>query len=390
MAEPAHTYAYVSNYNSNTISVISTDSLSKIIDIKTDSKPSNIIVNPAGTYLYVAYDGAAFVDVYSTIDYSRAKRITTSTGAQLTRMTMNSAGTMLYLTLFSDSNVIAIDTTTNTIINSVHLELDGSDVNPYELTYYNGYLYVGCYNSPHSWYGQFYKLDASTLATIKNYQNINEPFYIPGASVVNVDQNKLIVNNNNCTMTVIDLNTDQVSGIISTGVDSPTSFYDADCTISMNTTGYTYRALLEYNKIAICNGTNVVGNISLESGSTPWGLACNNYNNTVFVAGNGNGKLYVISMDTNTVIASGYIGNNPYMVAIGTQAVPVQHQVKFVVQSMFGIINYSDATVTVYDSNNILQYSKNTDTTGQTAFYLQPAELYTIKVLSQKDITAKT
>ena len=51
---PAGTYAYVANYNDNTVSVIDTATNTVTATIPVGHVPDAVAVNPAGTYVYVA------------------------------------------------------------------------------------------------------------------------------------------------------------------------------------------------------------------------------------------------------------------------------------------------------------------------------------------------
>lgn len=370
-AEPDNTYAYVSNTNSNTISVIDVMTLTKIIDIPTDAGPSNVIVNPAGTYLYVAFDKTPYVCVYSTTDYTLVKKIkvTDSTTFQYTRMAMNDEGTRLYVTISSDQNLYVIDTTTYTVYNHSTMYLGMLGVE-----YYNGRVYVAQYAG-----NKVYAIDPVTLNVLKEYAGggVNWPYDF----AVNPTSNKLYVMNSNGTATVIDLTTQAYEGILNTYRSVSENYFSG---ISVNTSGYIYVADKTNGVIAVFNPSRaLVTNIT--GLSAPYGVAANNYNNTVFVAGNGDGNLYVIDTTTNAIIVEGYIGNGPYQISIGTQATPVQHRVKFVTQSIFGLIKYEGVTVSVYDANNILQQSEQSDDGGAVSFYLSPTTMYRITAISQAD-----
>jgi YVTN family beta-propeller protein len=381
LAEPSGTYVYISNNNGASVSVIDPATLSKVTDIKTDNGPSDVIVNPAGTMLYVAYDKSPYVDVYSTTDYTLIKRIRVSannSGWQFTRMTMNDEGTKLYITMYGDNSAYLVDILTSTVTVQKYMfnEAMGFARNPYGIKYYNGAVYVCVYTDPGG-NGLVWKLDPTTLETLKDY---GASFKGPCDIVIDNYNKRLLVCNNNATVTVINSLTDAVDGILPYSVTGATG-----CSASVNTTGYTYRAIIGADTIAIYNTTKaLVTEIALPAAANPISVLCNNYNNTALVTGNGNGYLYVISMETNTITAQGFIGNGAYRISLGIATV-YQHQTKFVIQSLFGVLKYENVTVSVYDENGIFQYGQETDESGQVSFYLQPTRRYTVTATSESE-----
>jgi DNA-binding beta-propeller fold protein YncE len=382
LAEPANTYVYISNNDGSSISVFSPSSLAKITDIPTDQGPSDVIVSPAGSLLYVAYDKSPYVDVFSTVDYSLVKRILVSgnsSGWSFTRMTMNTEGTKLYVSMYGDHSVYLIDAVSYSVTRQKYLYNDGLGAakNPYGIKYYNGYVYVSIYTDPVN--GDVYKLDDDSLEIVKEYGNC---FKWPNDIVRDDHNNRLLVCNGNGSITVINTATDSIDGMM-LYPDDPGS---VGSSASVNITGYTYRTIVGNDKIAIYNTSKaLVGNISLSSAANPYGVICNQYNNTVYVAGSGNGYLYVVSTETNAVIAQGFIGNGIFRVTMGTQATRPQHQVKFVVQSLFGLVKYCNATVSVYNPSGMLIHPQVTDSNGQAAFYLDYTTKYTVTVKSTTD-----
>jgi hypothetical protein len=89
-------------------------------------------------------------------------------------------------------------------------------------------------------------------------------------------------------------------------------------------------------------------------------------------------------METNAITAQGFIGNGAYRISLGIATI-YQHQTKFVIQSLFGVLKYENVTVSVYDENGIFQYGQETDESGQVSFYLQPTRRYTVTAISESE-----
>lgn len=374
-AEPANTYIYVTCQESNTISVINPYDNVKVAEIITDSQPDNAIINSAGTLLYVTCDKSEYVSVFSTIDFTKIAsiKIRDTTTTQFTRLAMSDNGKYLYVSLRSDQKIIMIDATTNQVLSNIST--------PYwvgSIYYNNGYLYATQYDLSGG-VAKYNGLNLSLIATVPS-----AAVFLPSEMAVDTANNRLIVANENGTLTGISLSTFTFTDLYLSGTTNAING------VTTNNTGYVF----------ITRGTNTIGvisptytpltNYTIEAGSNPIGILFNPYNYTLFVCGYGNDKLYVVNANTGATITSGFVGNAPYHVSIGTQAAVIQHQVKFVVQSLYGLFKYDNVTVTVYDNDDVLQYSQKTDTSGQVAFYLQPTVRYTINANSTTDSIDET
>jgi YVTN family beta-propeller protein len=367
MAEPVNTYVYIST--ANTVSVLDPITNSRVADIVTDYKPDNVVLNPSGTMLYVTFDNSKYLWVYSALDYSGITRIQLrdSTTSMYAKLALSDDGRRLYVSLRSEPKIILIDTTMNTITKSITPSCWVGDI-----YYYDGYLYASEYDVN----GGLKKYDPD-LNLVSSVDSAS--FNLPSEIALDKANTRLVVANENGTLTGVSLSTFTATGMYNTGTTG------AVRGVAVNSTGVVY-ATRGTNSISLINaGYTIIANYTVGTNSQPVDVICNPYNNTLYVTGYGDNKLYVVNADTGETIASGNVGNQPYRLAIGTQSNPVSHQVKFVVQSLFGIIKYSNATVTIFDENGNLQYTKQTDLTGQVAYYLQPTSTYTIWVYSQKD-----
>jgi YVTN family beta-propeller protein len=362
-AEPTNTYIYVSNTGtgSASVSIIDAITLQKITDIKTSSSPSDIIVNSAGTLLWVASDYNG-IDVYSTIDYTLVKHITIP-DQQVTRMAMSPDGTTVIVTIGS-MKVIKIDATTYTVVATIDFGILHA---PWGVTYYNGYYYVADQLNK-----SVVKLD-SNLNIIKWYGTgaAGGPFTGPYDVIADARNNRVLVVNSNATTTIIDITTDTVSGVLNLS-RVPGGGQQG---ISVNSSGYVYRSDYTNGNITIFKPDNSIL-VNITGFWRPEGIICNNYNKTVFVADNAAGLIYVI--DGATVIGSIRVGNRPYRVSIGTQAITAAGLVQFRTVTAFSTMSVTNVNITVYDSYNQLLYSDITDERGVSAFYLNPTVKYNI------------
>ena len=363
-AEPANTYVYVSNYNSGTVSVINPVTYQKITDIKTDRTPSDVIVNPTGTYLYVCYDNLPYVDKYSTYDYSLVSRITLDSSTaifQNSRMAMSSDGTRLYITNMNGGTLYAVDAVNNIFLTKTTYSTPSNPPTysrlPSGIVYHNGYIYVSL-----KFVNSVIKIDPATFNIVNTYTiGISEPTDL---TVDSVNDRILVYNSLTGTITYISLAVDSVGGTFAASGSSP---YIGS--ISVNSTGNIYKTDKTANSISVFNANGLISTVNLGSGVNPLGIACNLYNNTVFVTGNGNNRLYVI--DGLTVLGYIPVGVGPYRISIGTQAAPPSQIVQFRVQSFGGAWIGDGIPVNIYLGDKLL-YTGVTDDSGVASFALSP------------------
>jgi YVTN family beta-propeller protein len=123
---PAGTRVYVAGQNTNTVSVIDTDSNSVIATVPVGATPDGVVVNPAGTRVYVT-DGDGNVSVIDTDSSSPTVNTVIATvlgvGGGLRGVAVNPDGTRVYVADLVFSNVLVIDTASNTVIATVPVGL---------------------------------------------------------------------------------------------------------------------------------------------------------------------------------------------------------------------------------------------------------------------------
>lgn len=375
-AVPFNTYLYVSNYNGNSISVINPSTLTKVTDISVDSMPSDVLVNPAGTLLYVAYDGAKYVDVYNTLDYSLQIRIPIPVvgTVQKVRMAINPAGTRLFLTAYQTGQVVSVDLETNTIINSVTV-----GQGPNGILYHNNSIYVTLFSND-----TVLRMD-DDLAYLE-VKGVGTQIFNKSSSIVyNPVTYAIEVLNSNSTITTFH----EITGTYNFMNYTRTTVNPGS--ICVNGTGCTYMVEESYDNVTVFTSQRTIAtNVTFSANTFMLNNGCvaDDYNNTVFVAAKNKNMVYMI--DSSYTVYAIPAGIGPYRISIGTQAAAYQHQVKFVVQSLYGLFKYDNVTVTVYDNNKVMQYSQKTDTSGQVAFYLQPTVSYTVWANSTTDSINET
>ena len=114
---PNDAYAYVTNYGSGTVSVISTASNTVTATVPVGSEPYGVAVTPNGAYAYIANYGSATVSVISTA--SNTVTATVPVGSQPVGVAVTPNGAYAYITNGASSTVSVISTATNTVMSTI-------------------------------------------------------------------------------------------------------------------------------------------------------------------------------------------------------------------------------------------------------------------------------
>jgi YVTN family beta-propeller protein/autotransporter-associated beta strand protein len=105
--------AYVTNFGSNSVSVINTGTNAVVTTINVGTSPTGIAVSPDGTRAYVTQTG----NNVSVIDTTTNTVVTTLTGFNAPAgVAFSPDGTRVYVTNVSGNNVSVIDTATNAVV----------------------------------------------------------------------------------------------------------------------------------------------------------------------------------------------------------------------------------------------------------------------------------
>lgn len=117
VVSPTGTRAYVTNWLSQTVSVIDTTTKNLIATVAVGYEPRALAINPAGTRVYVANEGTNSVSVVDTNTNTVVKTVVT--GNAPTGIVVNSNGTRVYVTNENSHTVSVIDTATNAVLNTI-------------------------------------------------------------------------------------------------------------------------------------------------------------------------------------------------------------------------------------------------------------------------------
>src|SRR5659263_88142 len=137
-------YAYVTNYGSNTVSVIDMATNTVTATINAGGYPDGVAVNPAGTKVYVTYsNGTSVIDTATN-----TVTATVNVGTWPYGVAVNPTGTKVYVTYYFDNTISVIDTASNTVTATVNVGIkpSGVAVNPTGTKVYVANSYIAIYN----------------------------------------------------------------------------------------------------------------------------------------------------------------------------------------------------------------------------------------------------
>jgi len=139
---PDGAFAYVSNCNSNSVSVIRTSDNSVIQSIPVESYPLGISVTPDGEYVYVSNYLSNSVSVIQTSDNSVIQSITV--GLFPFGVSVAPDGEYVYVSNYLSSSVSVIQTSDNSVSNSIFVEGSPSGIS---VTPNGAFVYVNIFGS---------------------------------------------------------------------------------------------------------------------------------------------------------------------------------------------------------------------------------------------------
>lgn len=137
--------AYVANSSSNTLSVVDTNTNTVVANVAVGNGPYGVAVHPSGAWVYVTNSASNTISVVNTSDNSV---MTIPAGNSPVQVAFNPSGTRAYVTNLDGGNVSVIDTALSMVIATVNVGAlpYGVVVNPagtliYVTSQYDGAVY---------------------------------------------------------------------------------------------------------------------------------------------------------------------------------------------------------------------------------------------------------
>lgn len=308
-------YAYITNHNSGTVSIIDTATKKVTDTLPVGINPFGITVSSDGSKVYVANNGSNTVSV---IDTSINKvTATVPVGNQPVGVAVNPDGTKVYVTNVGDNTISVIDTTTNAVIASIPVG-----------TYPTGVVIIPDGTKAFVVSGTSSINIVSVIDTATNTVTATVPV---GAGCMGVaaspDGTKVyIVNTNDNTVSVIDTATNTVTATVQVG--------SYPCGAGVSPDGRkVYVANAKDNTTSIIDtATNTVID-TVPVGDYPTGVSVTPDGSEAYVANGLDGTVSIINTATNKVTAKVNVGSGP--LAFG----------QFIKQPLFPVANFNSNVI---------------------------------------------
>ncbi|MDW5551992.1 PKD domain-containing protein [Methanosarcina sp.] len=256
---PAPSYAFITNLNSNTVSVINTGDNTLTATVPVGTEPFGAAVSPDGTKVYVTntrYGNRGTVSVIDTAINKVTAIVDVGYKYSPCGIAVAPDGKKLYVADRDIKGVSVIDTFTNTVIATVPV-----GVNP-----------LGVAITP----------DGKKVYVTNRYSN---------------------------TVSVIDTNTNAVIATVEVG--------SGPCGVTVNQMGTVlYVTNCESNTISIVDTSTDTVTATVPVGEWPMGVTVTPDGTKVYVADEGSNNVSVIDTATKNVIATVKVGKNPYGIAV--------------------------------------------------------------------------
>jgi YVTN family beta-propeller protein len=247
-------YAYITNNDSSTVSVIDTATNDVTVTVNVGANPVGVAVNPAGTKVYVANSASNTVSVINTTSNTVTATVPVGSAPIGIAVVVNPAGTNAYVANYYSNTVSVIDTASNAVTATVDV-----GVNP-----------VGVAVNP---------------AGTKVY----------------------VANSASNTISVINTTSNTVTDTVPVG-SAPIGI-----AVVINPAGTNAYVTNYYsNTVSVIDTASNAVTATVNVGTNPWGVAVNPAGTKVYVANRGRSTVSVIDTATNTVILSVDVGTNPF------------------------------------------------------------------------------
>ncbi len=348
-------YVYITNRDSNTLSVIDTIKDIVTATVKVGSTPWGVAVNPEGTLVYVANRGNKSVSVIDTIKNT----VTTSVPVENEPIgvAVTPDGTKVYVTSI-EGNVSVIDTAKNNVTNSIFLgrpigvavSPDGKKV--YVVEEIGSRLYI---------------IDTDTNNILAKVDVDNTP---SGVAVDPTGTRVYVTNEENGTVSIIDTATNKVAAKVEVGT------YPYGVAVTPDGTKV-YVANSGSDNISIIDTeTNRVTTVNV--GKRPYGVAVTPDGTKAYVANSGSANISVIDIATNNVLTTVTVDFGP--IAFGQFIVPfsshtkspditLAHYDKDVLDiNWTNPGSYTDFVVELYDTAGTMHYNQPSTGTSATIY----------------------
>ncbi len=296
LASPATgPFAYVTNFMSDTVSVIDTATQTVVATIPVGSRPIGVAVSPDGSWVYVANYAGGTVSVIDTAANAVIATVSLASSFPI-GIAISPDGSRVYVTHETTGAVSVINTATNAVIATISVGIPGDDLTGIAVNPSGTRAYV-----VHSQTFQVSVIDTSTNTVITT---IPVGVFPVGVAVHPSGQWVYVANQGSNDVSVIDATTNTVAATVAVG-SGPTG-------IVVNPSGSrVYVTNQGNNTVSVINAATNALVTTIPVGTAPFGVSVTPDGSRVYVVNRGSNNVSVINAATNTVIATVSVGNSP-------------------------------------------------------------------------------
>ncbi len=280
----AQPYAYVPNYNNDTVTVVDAGSNVVVLTFPVGDQPGGIAVNRDGTRVYIANRGSATVSVFDAD--SQLVVATIPVGTSPVSVALSPDGLEAYVANNATNNVSVIDTTSDTVVATIPV---GS--RPQGIAFHpNGQTVYVTNNF------------ADTVSVVDSATRTTTATIVAGDGPIDVEvdpsgEKAYVANNLNATVSVIDTATNTNVGTIAVGNGPSAVVFSPDGALA-------YVGNFSSSTISvITTGDDTVGDAITVSGGIR-GLSIGPNGNFLYAATQSNNRLAVVNAVTRAIDAS--------------------------------------------------------------------------------------
>ena len=293
-------FAYVTNFDSNTVSMIDTSTLLPVTNIPVGSGPLDLAISPDGTQVYVGNNSGNDISAIDTASSTVVATIPLPSSPYGLKFTPD--GTSVYVATGASQSVLVIDTTSQSVVATVPVAGNPTGVSM-ALTSNGTFAYVSSNSSP----GTVSVIAVGASPTVVQTINVGD---FPHSVVVAPNSSlAYVANGGSNTVSVISVATNTVTATIPAGTNPFAVTFTPDSSTA-------YVANVGSNTISVVD-TATSSVLSTVGGfDEPHVLAHTPDGSSIYVTNFGNGTVSVIATASNTITGTVAVGNGPFNVAI--------------------------------------------------------------------------
>ena len=292
MTEIKGLLSYVTNTDSNSVSIINRE-LEKVVGIiKVGRGPKGITANSRGDRVYVINSRSNTISVIDTANNEVMDTINLITGIEPTEVVLLPDDETLYISNFGSDNILVVSTVSGSLIATISVGVSPLDI---AIDLKGRHVYVS--NSI-----------SNTISVIDTYSNevVNtiSGFGLRPRDILITEETIYVVSERSDRISAIDINSNRIIKTMSKVI--------APFRLSMGLLNRLYVTSKVSDTVNIIHLTSGTITREINVGSSPVGLAFDRDRNRLYVVNNGSDTISVIDLLSQSIVKTIYVGKRPY------------------------------------------------------------------------------